>query len=335
MKPYPLILKPILKEKVWGGRALEALGKHLSPGRSIGESWEVADLVSSADGGGGGRECSVIAKGPLAGKTLADAIALWGGDLMGDHALTPEGGFPLLVKYLDARENLSVQVHPSPAYAARRPGAHLKTESWFIVHAEPGAVIYKGVKAGVTRDSFERKLRAGVSIVDDLVAVPVRAGDFHHLPSGTCHALGAGIVVAEVQTPSDTTFRVYDWGRAGRALHVEEALECIEFGPVQQPDAIRADNERRARLIDTPFYSVTQAGLDSEIRDVLVEPSAAGSPIVWMNMGAGGTCRAASGEFEAFDFGRGDTILFPACIRKAEFIRRERGIALEIRLPQR
>ncbi|MEL7473063.1 MAG: type I phosphomannose isomerase catalytic subunit [Planctomycetota bacterium] len=233
--PYPLILEPILKEKVWGGRRLERWGKALPPGANIGESWEMADLSSTrAGGGGGGAEHSRIANGPLAGKTLRDAIGLWGRDLLGDVELTPDGGFPLLVKYLDAREHLSVQVHPSPEYAAAHPDAHLKTECWYVLEAEPRSVIYKGLKPGVTLRDVERALTGagqGSGVVDLLQTHEAIPGDMHSLPSGTVHALGAGVLVAEVQTPSDTTFRVYDWakeyGRVGRELHIDAALACI------------------------------------------------------------------------------------------------------------
>lgn len=233
--PYPLIFEPILKEKVWGGRRLERYGKKLPVGAMIGESWEIADLASTAaSGGGGGAARSVIANGPLAGKTLHDAIELWGEDLLGSTKLTPEGNFPLLIKFLDARENLSVQVHPSPAYAAAHPEAHLKTECWYVMEAEPDSVIYKGIKPGVTSEQFAAHIKDG-TVVDDLIAVAAVSGECHNLPSGTVHALGAGVLVAEVQTPSDTTFRVYDWvleyGRPERELHIEQALECAEFGP--------------------------------------------------------------------------------------------------------
>ncbi|MFG0260002.1 MAG: type I phosphomannose isomerase catalytic subunit, partial [Phycisphaerales bacterium JB041] len=236
--PYVLTFEPILKAKVWGGRRLERLGKPLPAGVDVGESWEIADLASTSAGGGGGDAArSVISNGPLAGRTLHEAMDLWGERLLGRAARSAAGGFPLLVKFLDAREHLSVQVHPSPEYARAHPDAHLKTECWYVVDAEPGSVIYKGVRPGVTRTDFERALRAGQGggVVELLDAVPALVGDCHNLPSGTLHALGAGVLVAEVQTPSDTTFRVYDWaaefGRAGRELHVEQALACIDFSP--------------------------------------------------------------------------------------------------------
>lgn len=252
---YPLIFEPILLEKVWGGRRLGRYGKRLPDGRDIGESWELADLdATAASGAGGGAQRSVIANGSLRGRTLREAMALWGADLLGAARPTQSGGFPLLVKLLDARENLSVQVHPSPAYAAAHPGCHVKTECWYVLEAEPGSVIYKGTRPGVTPAAFRAHIADG-TVADDLIAVPAIPGDCHLLPSGTCHALGAGVLVAEVQTPSDTTFRVYDWGRAGRGLHVEEALGCIEFGPALAV-ARRTAGPGAARLAHTSAYTM-------------------------------------------------------------------------------
>lgn len=258
--PYPLNFEPVLLEKVWGGRRLEGLGKALPPAAAIGESWELADLASTAaSGAGGGAVQSIIANGPLRGRRLRDAIAEWGPLLMGDLRPTPGGGFPLLVKFLDARENLSVQVHPSPAYAAGHPECHLKTECWYIVEARPGSLIYKGVRPGVTAEEFRRHIAEG-TVVADLIAVPAVAGECHNLPSGTCHALGAGVLVAEVQTPSDTTFRVFDWGRAGRELHIGPALACIELGPAP-PATSLAPGQRAARLVKTEFFDVDACDL--------------------------------------------------------------------------
>jgi mannose-6-phosphate isomerase len=304
VSPYPLLLAPILMEKVWGGRRLERLGKRLPEGALIGESWELADLAgTSPSGGGGGAARSVIANGALAGRTLHDALEEWGHDLLGEASPTPDGGYPLLVKFLDARENLSVQVHPSPAYAASHPGAHLKTECWYILDAERGSVIYKGIKPGVTRETFSRNIAAG-TVVQDLIAVPAVPGDCHTLPSGTCHALGAGVVVAEVQTPSDTTFRVFDWGRTGRELHVEQALACIDFGPA--PAAVRwtpeASRARAVTLVRTPYFSVSE---------VVAEDTAHESCEALVVLKGRGTIVPRSGEFEPLPLGAGSTVAVP------------------------
>lgn len=260
---YPLILDPIFKEKVWGGRGLERIGKTLPPGFKIGESWELADLsATSASGGGGGSAFSIIANGELQGQTIAAAVKLWGLDLMGDVPLSPSGGFPLLIKYLDAQENLSVQVHPSIAYCKKHPEANLKTECWYILDAAPGAVIYKGVRAGVTRGDFERELMHGdgAGVVNLLGAVPAVMGECHNLPSGTVHALGAGVLVAEVQTPSDTTFRVYDWGRVGRELHIEQSMACISFEQAREATKAKA-GEVISRLVTTGYFELDQVNI--------------------------------------------------------------------------
>ncbi|HVZ95008.1 MAG TPA: type I phosphomannose isomerase catalytic subunit [Phycisphaerales bacterium] len=332
---YPLVFETILKEKVWGGRALERLGKSLAPGKMVGESWEVADLAAtSADGGGGAAERSVVANGAMKGRTVHEVMEAWGTGLMGSLRPSAEGGFPLLVKYLDAQENLSVQVHPSPEYARAHRGAHLKTESWYIVDAKPGAVIYKGIRAGVTRGMFEKKLRAGASIVEDLIAIPVRAGDCHHLPSGTCHALGAGVLVAEVQTPSDTTYRVCDWGRTGRALHVEQAMACIQFGPPERVEAIRSDGSARCELVRTSAYTLAELRVRAGER-VKIEIRN-GKPVVWMAISAAGTLRSPRGDFSDVEVRRGVTVLLPAGLGEAEFIAgsgEQSGTVLEAGFP--
>jgi mannose-6-phosphate isomerase len=159
-KPYPLTFSPILLAKVWGGDRLARFGKPIRPGDTIGESWEIADLAdTAASGAGGGAQRSVIAAGALAGRTLADALREWGPALLGAARPAEGGGFPLLVKLLDARENLSVQVHPSPAYARAHAGARLKTECWYILDSQPGSVIYKGVRPGIDRARFAAAIR--------------------------------------------------------------------------------------------------------------------------------------------------------------------------------
>lgn|GEM_PF-3078263 len=221
-----LRLAPVLVPKPWGGRALARLGRDLPDdlGR-VGESWEVADLVPDATPVAD--PCSRVVDGPHAGRSLAELVAQDRTWLLGDAAATPAGRFPLLVKLLDASEDLSVQVHPTPATAS--PGEHVKTETWVVLDAEPGARVLLGLRPGTTRAAFAAA--AGTAdVVQLLRPVPVAAGDVLHLPSGLVHALGAGVVVVEVQTPSDTTHRLHDWaelGRAPRELHVEQATEAV------------------------------------------------------------------------------------------------------------
>jgi len=307
MEPYPILLEPILKHRVWGGRELARLGKRLPEGEPIGESWEVADLPADIEDGR-----SVIANGPLAGKSLRQAIAEHGRTIMGTAGLTEEGGFPLLIKYLDARRNLSVQVHPTAEYVSRHPEAHLKSEAWVIIEADPGAVIYKGVKPKLTAQQFAEHIRSD-ELVDDLVAVPVKAGDCHYLPSGTCHALGAGIIVAEIQTPSDTTFRVHDWGRSGRQLHVEQALECIDFGlaPVEAPVTVRpieVDGLRASPLVETEYFTIERV---EALRAVMLPVVTDDMPVIWMVIAGEGRLRGGGTEVR---LAAGTTALLPAAL---------------------
>ncbi len=247
---------------MWGGRRLATLGKDLPDIGDIGESWELADLDStSASGAGGGAVSSIIARGALEGRTIRDAVALWGADLLGP---TPslDGRFPLLVKYLDAREDLSVQVHPSPAYAAAHAEAHVKTECWYVVQADEGSRILKGLAPGVTPEGVRAAALNGDDVSGMLHSAPSAVGDLHTLPTGTIHALGAGTLVAEVQTPSDTTFRVYDWareyGRSGRELHLEQAVQCILEGPPPATSRLgRSDDAGRLCALDA--FSIDEA----------------------------------------------------------------------------
>ena len=275
-EPYPLVFEPILKEKVWGGRRLARYGKTLGGDARYGESWEIADLAStSASGGGGGSAVSVIRNGPMAGRTIADALAAWGVSLLGEGGMrraravgerTGAGRpvFPLLVKYLDAGEHLSVQVHPSPEYARTHDDAHLKTESWYVIESERTALpsgaeiqpsVFVGLAGGVDSDAFRAHIADG-TVAADLRCLPATPGDCHTLPSGTVHALGGGVLVAEVQTPSDTTFRVYDWAREydrpERELHIDQAVECIDFTDASEAPCTRGEHRAAA----TEFYSI-------------------------------------------------------------------------------
>ncbi|HLP78894.1 MAG TPA: type I phosphomannose isomerase catalytic subunit [Candidatus Paceibacterota bacterium] len=220
---YPFKFQPIFKERVWGGRTLETLYHKPLPGSGpIGESWEISDRPGDA---------SIIANGSLAGKDLRWLMENHERELLGD-AKSQDGLFPLLIKILDAQEKLSLQVHP-PASKAAELGGDPKTEMWHITKAAPGAELYVGLKNGVTREEFERRIADG-SVAECFHRVPVKAGDTMFLPSGRVHAIGAGLVIFEIQQNSDTTYRVFDWNRVGtdgkpRELHVPQSLASIDF----------------------------------------------------------------------------------------------------------
>jgi mannose-6-phosphate isomerase len=327
MDPYPFVFEPILKEKVWGGRNLADLGKPLPSSTMVGESWELADLPESIEGGR-----SVIANGELAGRTLRAAIDAGRQEIMGAAELSAEGGFPLLLKFLDARENLSVQVHPDQAYVDRHPEAHLKSEAWFVLKADPGSVIYRGVKPHVSAEDFARHIATG-EVVDDLIAVEATPGACHYLPSGTCHALGAGILVAEIQTPSDTTYRVFDWGRTDRQLHVDQALECITFGapprPAEAPGVpVDVEGLRTTPRAKTEYFAIEQIEQIDAASAVRYRVETSGMPEVWMMLAGRGRIETAGAP--DVDLAAGTTVLVPAALAGSEAALEQAAVFLRI-----
>jgi mannose-6-phosphate isomerase len=227
MTLYPLLFQPVLKDYIWGGRNLEKLLNRDLPEGVIAESWEIA---AHEDGD------TAVRNGPYAGRTLTDLHAELGLALIGRRSKWAQerGKFPLLIKLLDAHRPLSVQVHPDDEYALSHEGNELgKTEMWVILHAEPDAAIILGVAPETTPESFRQALEAG-QLASHLHHIPVKTGDFVCVPSGSLHAILGGILIAEIQQNSNTTYRVYDWNRVdddgrSRPLHIEKALDVINF----------------------------------------------------------------------------------------------------------
>jgi len=251
---YPLTFQPIFKERVWGGRKIEELyHKPLPAGVPVGESWEVSDRPG---------DTSLIANGPLLGKNLRWLMEQHGKELLA-AAGAEQGRFPLLIKILDAQEKLSLQVHPPPDNA-RELGSEPKTEMWYIADAVPGAKLYVGLKRGVSKEQFQQKIHDG-TVEDCVQQLDVRAGDAMFLPSGRIHAIGAGLVIFEIQQNSDTTYRVFDWNRPGldgkpRALHINESLASINFNdfepPLIRPETQRDGPVQVSLLVRDPLFSV-------------------------------------------------------------------------------
>ncbi len=263
MSDIPIVFEPIAMERVWGGRRLEALyGKSLPPGSLIGEIWEIVDRREAQ---------SVVHQGRFRGLTLHE---LWTGhrsEVFGEaYAEDPSERFPLLVKLLDARERLSLQVHP-PAHLADALAGEPKTEVWYFAKCAPGSQIYAGIRKGIDRQSFETKLRN--STVEDAVhAIPVSAGDSIFIPSGRMHAIGEGNVIVEIQQNSDTTYRVFDWNRHGldgkpRQLHIEESLACTDFEDIE-PDV---DHFVTGTIADCEFFRVEKISVKSATKVVQEE----------------------------------------------------------------
>ncbi len=221
--PSPLLFEPLFFERVWGGRRLESVfGRKLPAGKRIGESWEIVDRSEAQ---------SIVRQGPWQGRALHDLWCDHRVEVFGED-LPNAPRFPLLVKLLDAEARLSLQVHPSEK-VAKSYGGEPKTEMWYFAAADPGAEIYAGLQSGVTREQLEQALRDGTPA--DLVhRIEVKTGDAMFVPSGRLHTIGGGNLLIEIQQNSDTTFRLFDWGRrepggTPRPLHLEESLESIDF----------------------------------------------------------------------------------------------------------
>ena len=324
MPLYPLKFKPRYVEKIWGGRKIESvLGKPLPAGQLVGESWELYDFPPGVVEGSTEWVSSEIAGGPLAGRSLHWAMSEFGSDLYGDVPLCGGPGgtqFPILIKFLDAREDLSVQVHPPQTYCDGHPGSNLKSEAWYVVQHEPGARILKGLQPGVTRESFEAGIKQGT--VEQLIrSIPVKAGECYYLPSGTVHALGAGILAAEVQTPSDTTFRVYDFDRIDastkqkRKLHIAEALDCIDFSGTAEQKQPRSHVAgfftTVSRLVTCPYFKLEKVRFTEGVEERVPYDQ----PVVWMMLKGEAQIRTA-GAAEPTHLRPGETVLLPAAMNK-------------------
>lgn len=293
MKPRVLTFTPLFMERVWGGRGLqEAFGKPLPDDAPIGESWEVVDRPEAQ---------SVVASGPLAGTELHQ---LWREDrqrIFGGRASGAGDRFPILVKLLDARETLSVQVHP-PAHLAEELDGEPKNELWYVAGAAPGANLFAGLRKGVTQEEFSAGLEAGEDVSEMLHRIEVQVGDALFIPAGRIHAIGAGCLVVEVQQSSDTTYRVFDFDRPGldgkpRELHLPQSLASIDFSDLEP--ALRPPSD--GLVLANENFTVTRRRIESAAERVTAEGECA---LVCVLTGA-----AMCGEER---FGPGSFFLVPA-----------------------
>jgi len=301
VKAYPLKFRPIYKQRIWGGQKLrEVFNKDIPPFEKIGESWELADLPNDK---------SVIVNGQLTGQTLSSTIEKYPKEITGNENFS--GPFPLLIKFLDAQDILSVQVHPDSETCQRLGKGEPKTECWYIISAARGAVIYKGLKKGVTKEQFTEAIRKG-NVADLLAKVSVEKGQCHFLPAGTAHAIGPGLLIAEIQMPSDTTYRVFDWNRAdeagkSRELHIEEALESIHFDASGDNLSVTTIG----RLVDCEYFKVDK-GHQVKDCELLLSPGRMKTLIIITGFGTITGTGVKPVEFKA-----GDTMLVPAAYEGA------------------
>ena len=302
----PLVFEPILKRIRWGGRRLgSVLKKPIGEHADYAESWEIADH---------GGDQSIVSEGNYRGQTLQQLVKNHGSELFGAERICKQ--FPLLIKFLDAHDRLSLQVHPDDELAVKHdPLENGKTEAWVILETVPGSRLYAGLKEGVGRDELDSALRAGTA-ENLLHSFTVTAGDCVFIPAGTVHAIGEGILLAEIQQMSDITFRLFDWGRLGsdgepRELHIEDGLAATDFarGPVSRvlPQTIsERDGHRLEELVRGEYFVIRRHTLENQA-SATVSPDNRFHVLMVVD---GAVTLNCAGETMTLD--RGRTVLVPA-----------------------
>lgn len=302
---YPLKFKPRFKERIWGGRELERVfGKKLPKGLLFGESWEVSGISGDQ---------SVVCNGVLEGNSIAELIEVYMGDLVGDKVFEKFGEeLPLLVKFIDAKEKLSVQLHPSDTLAAERHNAYGKTEMWYVVDHEPGAMVYLGFNRTISRQECLELLGRG-QIESVLQKYEVKKGDVFFIPPGTVHAIGGGVVVVEIQQASDVTYRLFDYNRVddkgeARELHIDLAMDAIDFVSCQN---YKIDVSEHANLA-VPIQSCPYFASEITCVDGASERNYAGVDSFVIYVCLEGSCEiiCANGAVEPIECGQ--TALIPS-----------------------
>lgn len=314
---YPLKFTPRYKERVWGGDKLKGFGT-IPKEKKIGESW----LLSAVQG-----DLSVVCEGKLKGNDIEELVEVYMGDLVGDRVYNKYGiEFPLLIKLLDARENLSVQVHPCDAAARERHNSYGKTEMWYVLEAEPGAVLYAGFNRKVTKEEYLRAVMEG-TLPELLNVVEVEAGDALFIPSGTVHSIGKGVVLVEIQQTSDITYRIYDWGRTGgdgkpRELHTDLAIDAIDFGAIDlKPVKTAPRSDEAVEVVGSEYFTTNLIKLDNRVERRF---PALDSFIIYISVE--GSCKL---EYSKGSVGinRGEAVLVPA--QEESLVLTGRGALLE------
>lgn len=310
MNLYPLKFETIFKDKIWGGSKIkDVLHKDFSPLPNCGETWEISGVAS---------DVSVVANGPLKGQRLADILSNAKEQLVGTKNYQNYGNeFPLLVKFIDANDDLSIQVHPNDVLAEKRHHSKGKTEMWYVLQADPGATLISGFNQPVNKDKYLEKFESG-KLIEILNKEEVHAGDIFFLPAGRIHTIGKGLLIAEIQQTSDITYRIYDFDRVDdkgnkRELHVEEALDAIDFNfynnyktnyPKTKNEAIKA--------VSCPFFTTNVLDYTASVsRDY----SELDSFIIHVCVEGKYTLRYKGGEL---DVQKGDCILIPASEKEVQ-----------------
>ncbi|RUT73201.1 type I phosphomannose isomerase catalytic subunit [Ancylomarina longa] len=307
MSLYPLKFTPILKDKIWGGSKLKTvLNKDFSPLPNAGESWE----ISGVEG-----DISEVCNGNLAGNNLEELIEIYMGDLVGDKVYEKFGmEFPLLIKFIDANDVLSIQVHPDDALSKERHNAFGKTEMWYVIEADKGSELIVGFNQEVDKETYLRKLEDG-KLEDILNNEPVKKGSCFFIPAGRVHAIGKGILLAEIQQTSDVTYRIYDWNRTddkgnSRELHTELAADAIDYRFEKKYETeYESGINKSTELVHCPYFTTNFLDFDKSINMDILELN---SFIIYMCME--GDFQIEYDGKEKLNVSKGETVLIPASL---------------------
>ena len=311
---YPLKFKPILKTVVWGGEKIAPFKGITTEQHNIGESWELSGVR--------GHE-SVVANGEFEGRTITSLIEEFKGILVGEKVYAGNGNvFPLLIKFIDARSDLSIQVHPDDKLAAERHNSKGKTEMWYVVGADEGAHLLSGLKEEITPDEYVRRIGDN-TITDVLTDFKVKAGDVFFLPAGRIHAIGTGCSIAEIQQTSDITYRIYDYGRLGldgkpRELHTELAKDAIDYKVYPEyKSEYKEEANAENQLVSCRYFTTSEYNLSEPVSKDL---SGTDSFLIVICIEGRGTVVDKEDSDERIEIHQGETVLIPASSKGVEFI---------------
>ena len=307
MKPlYPLKFQPILKNKIWGGQKLQQLLNKPTTAMDAGESWEISDVEG---------DTSVVANGPLEGRSLKNLLETYTSDLLGAKNFRQFGTkFPLLIKFIDAKEDLSVQLHPNDQLAKERHNSFGKTEMWYVLQADTDSNLIVGFNQEMTQDLYLKHLEAK-TLQSILNFDNVQAGDTYFIEVGRIHAIGAGVLLAEIQQTSDITYRVYDWDRVDadgneRELHNDIALEAFDF---DMPDNYRVKYSKNSNtsteLVSCPYFTTNVL----DVKETILKENKHDSFIIYMCVEGKATVEV---DGTVTEISMGETVLIPACIER-------------------
>lgn len=307
---YPLVFKPILKDRIWGGTKLQTLLNKDIATQTAGESWEISTVPS---------DISVVVNGSFSGVSLNELLQKYPKEILGTVVYERFGNqFPLLFKFLDARDDLSIQLHPNDELAKKRHNSFGKTEMWYVIQADENAEIIVGFKDKSSPDEYLRHLEQK-SLPSILNAISVKKGDVFFLETGTIHAIGAGVVIAEIQQTSDITYRIYDWGRVdaegnSRELHVDQALEAITYDVVQAQRKYESKTNTSNLAVHCPYFTTNVIPLEGKMNF-----SKTGASFT-VFMCTEGEFYVVTDSYLKHSFKKGDTVLLPAALTDFELV---------------